>query len=80
MIKTKKYKFGNLLFCNEFTYYKIVNNAYDIALLRLYAELGTFKDFKIMIREELEDNKVVFYVEKWKSGFIKEYEFKELLK
>ena len=33
-----------------------------------------------MIREELEDNKVVFYVEKCNSGFLKEYEFKDLLK
>jgi hypothetical protein len=80
MIKTKKYKFGNLLFCNELTYYKIVNNALDIALLRLHYDLKTLKDFKVIVREELEDNKVYFYVEKWNSGFIKEYNFNDLLK
>jgi hypothetical protein len=80
MIKTKKYNFGNLLFCNEFTYYKIVNNALDIALLRLHYDLKTLKDFKIVVREELGDNKVYFYVERWNSGFIKEYNFNDLLK
>jgi hypothetical protein len=81
MIKTKKYKgYPNMMFVNEFTYYKIVNNAYDIALWRLHRELGTLRDFKVVIKDELEDNKVVFYVKKWNSGLIKEYEFKDLLK
>ncbi len=79
-MKTKKYGFGNLLFCNEFTYYRLVNNACDIALFKLHYDLKTLKDFKIIVREEIEDYKVYFYVEKCKSGFIKEYEFKDLLK
>jgi hypothetical protein len=69
-----------MMFVNEFTYYKVVNNACDIALWRLHRELGTIRDFKIVINEELEDNKVVFYVKKINSGLIKEYNFNDLLK
>lgn len=79
-MKTKKYNYPNMLFCNKFTYDKLELFAKDIRLLKIHWELRSLKDFKIVIREELEDNKVYFYVNHFNSGEIKVYNLNEILK
>lgn len=79
MIKTKKYKFGNLLFCNELTYKKLEEFINPIAVAKLHMKLKTFKDFKIIIRNELKDDMIYFYVNRINSGEIIEFKLKDLL-
>lgn len=80
MIKTKKYNYPNMLFCNKFTYNKLQQFAHKLMIIRLHLELGTLKDFTITINEELENDKMVFYVNKKNDGLIIEYDLKDLLK
>lgn len=81
MIKTKKYKnFSNMMFVNEFTYNKLEEFASDINLFKIHRELKTLKDFKIVIRNEIANDMIYFYVNKWNSGLIKEYKLKDILK
>lgn len=78
-MKTKKYKnFGSLMFVNSFTLEKIQKHEIDIIKLRL--KLRTLKDFKIVIREELENNEIYFYVERLKEGEIIKCNIKDILK
>ena len=78
-MKTKKYKnFGSLMFVNNFTLEKIQKHEIDIIKLRL--KLRTLKDFKIVIREELENNEIYFYVERLKEGEIIKCSIKDILK
>ena len=78
-MKTKKYKnFGSLMFVNSFTLEKIQKHEIDIIKLRL--KLKTLKDFKIVIREELENNEIYFYVERLKEGEIIKCNIEDILK
>ena len=78
-MKTKKYKnFGSLMFVNSFTLEKIQKHEIDIIKLRL--KLRTLKDFKIVIREELENNEIYFYVERLKEGEIIKCNIEDILK
>lgn len=78
MIKTKKYNFGNLLICNNFTLEKLSNS--KIAMIKIHWVFKTLKDFKIIVREECENNKVYFYIENFNSGKIVEYDVNDILK
>lgn len=78
-MKTKKYKnFGSLMFVNSFTLEKI--QKYEIDIIKLRLKLKTLKDFKIVIREELENNEVYFYVERLKEGEIIKCSIEDILK
>ena len=78
-MKTKKYKnFGSLMFVNSFTLEKIQKHEIDIIKLRL--KLRTLKDFKIVIREELKNNEIYFYVERLKEGEIIKCNIEDILK
>ena len=78
MIKTKRYNYGNIMFLNEFTLEKL--EKYEIDIIKLMLKLKTTKDFKIVLREELDDNIVVFYVERKNNGEIVEYDIRDFLK
>lgn len=80
MIKTKKYNFPNLMIVNSFTYDKLVRFATELNLMKIHWELKTLRDFRIVVREEVENNKVCFYINKRKEGIIVEYNFDDLLK
>ena len=80
MIKTKKYNFPNLMIVNSFTYDKLVQFSTELNLMKIHWELKTLRDFKILVRDEPENNKVYFYVNKRKEGVIVEYSFEDLLK
>ena len=78
-MKTKKYKnFGSLMFVNSFTLEKI--QKYEIDIIKLRLKLRTLKDFKIVIREELENNEIYFYVERLKEGEIIKCNIEDILK
>lgn len=77
-MKTKKYNFGNIMFLNDVTLEKL--EKYQINLFKLMLKLKTTKDFMIVVREELDDNAVVFYVERKKDGEIVECDVRDLLK
>lgn len=77
-MKTKKYGFGSLMFLNEFTLDKIQQCEIDIIKLRL--KLRTFKDFKIIVREEIENNVVYFYIEHSSDGEIIKCKVDEMLR
>ena len=78
-MKTKKYKnFSSLMFVNSFTLEKIQKHEIDIIKLRL--KLRTLKDFKIVIREELKNNEIYFYVERLKEGEIIKCNIEDILK
>mgnify|MGYP003500469405 FL=1 len=79
-MKTKKYNYPNMMFVNQFTYNKLEEFASDINLFKIHKELKTLKDFKIVVRPEIANNMVYFYVNKWNSGLIKEYKLKDILK
>lgn len=78
MIKTKKYKYPNLMILNEFTLSKL--QEYDIDILKIRWELKTIKDFKIVVREEISDNEIYFYINRFDSGEIIEYDVNDILK
>ena len=81
MIKTKKYKnLENTMFVNELTYRKLEEFINPIAITKLHMKLKTFKDFKIAIINELENDMIYFYIERTNSGEIIEYKLKDLLK
>lgn len=78
-MRTKKYKnFGSLMFVNTWTLEKIQQHEIDIIKLRL--KLKTLKDFKIVVREEVEDNEIYFYVERLKEGEIIKCGIEDILK
>lgn len=77
-MKTKKYNFGCLMFLNKYTLDKL--EQYEIDILKLRLNLKTFKDFKIIVRNELKDNDIYFYVERVKSGEIIKYDVRDILK
>lgn len=80
MIKTKKYKnLENTMFVNELTYRKLEEFISPIAIAKLHMKLKTFKDFKIAIINELENDMIYFYIERTNNGEIIEYELKDLL-
>ena len=78
-MKTKKYKnFGSLMVLNSYTLEKI--QKYEIDIIKLRLKLRTLKDFTIIIREELNDNEVYFYVERLKDGEIIKCDINDILK
>ena len=78
-MKTKKYKnFGSLMFLNSYTLEKI--EKYEIDIIKLRLKLKTFKDFMIVVREELNDNEIYFYVERLRSGEIIKCDINDVLK
>ena len=78
-MKTKKYKnFGSLMFLNSFTLEKI--QKYEIDIIKLRLKLRTFKDFMIIVREEIEDNTIYFYVERLRDGEIIKCDITDILK
>lgn len=77
MIKTKKYKYPNLMILNEFTLSKL--QEYDIDILKIRWELKTIKDFKIVVREEISDNEIYFYINRFDSGEIIEYDVNDIV-
>lgn len=78
-MKTKKYKnFGNIMFLNSFTLEKI--QQYEIDIIKLRLKLRTFKDAMIVVREELNDNEIYFYVERLRSGEIIKCDINDVLK
>lgn len=78
-MKTKKYKnFGSLMFVNAWTLEKI--QQYEIDIIKLRLKLKTLKDFKIVVREELENNEIYFYVERLKEGEIIKCGIEDILK
>ena len=78
-MKTKKYGFGNLLFCNEFTYSKLEEFINPIAVAKLHMKLKTFKDFKIIVKDEIVNDMIYFYIERINNGEIVEFKLKDLL-
>lgn len=78
-MKTKKYKnFDNLMILNSFTLNKIQQNKIDIIKLRL--KLKTLRDAKIVVREEVENNVVYFYIKRFKEGEIIKCNMDDILK
>lgn len=78
-MKTKKYKnFDNLMILNSFTLNKIQQNKIDIIKLRL--KLKTLRDAKIVVREEVENNVVYFYIKRFKEGEIIKCSMEDILK
>ena len=80
MIKTKKYNYPNMMFVNEFTYNKLEEFINPIVIAKLHMKLKTFKDFKIVIKDEIANDMIYFYVNRINSGEIIEYKLKDILK
>ena len=77
-MKTKKYNFGNIMFLNEFTLEKL--EKYEIDILKIMLMVKTMKDFMIVVREEVDDNVVFFYVERKENGEIIKCDVRDILK
>ena len=77
-MKTKKYNFGNIMFLNEFTLEKL--EKYEIDILKIILKVKTIRDFSIMIRDDIGDNEIYFYIECKSSGEIIKCDVKDIIK
>ena len=66
------------MFLNEFTLEKL--EKYEIDILKIMLKVKTMKDFMIVVREEVDDNVVFFYVERKENGEIIKCDVRDILK
>ena len=77
-MKTKKYKnYPNMMFVNEDTLSKLKMFQID---LKIFLKIRTLKEVKIVVRPEIPNNEVYFYINRWNSGEILKFDILDLLK
>lgn len=75
---TKKYKnYPNMMFVNEDTLSKLKIFQID---LKIFLKIKTLKEVKIVVRPEIPNNEVYFYINRWNKGEILKFDILDILK
>lgn len=77
MIKTKKYKYPNMMFVNNDTLSKLKMFQID---LKIFLKIRTLKEVKIVVRPEIPNNEVYFYINRWNKGEILKFDILDILR
>lgn len=75
-MKTKKYNYPNMMFVNENTLSYLKMFQID---LKIFLKIRTFKEVKIVVRPEIPDNEVYFYINRWNKGEILKFDLLDIL-
>lgn len=76
-MKTKKYKnYPNMMFVNEDTLSKLKIFQID---LKIFLKIRTLKEVKIVVRPEIPNNEVYFYINRWNKGEILKFDILDIL-
>lgn len=76
-MKTKKYKnYPNMMFVNEDTLSKLKMFQID---LKIFLKIRTLKEVKIVVRPEIPNNEVYFYINRWNKGEILKFDILDIL-
>lgn len=74
---TKKYKnYPNMMFVNEDTLSKLKMFQID---LKIFLKIRTLKEVKIVVRPEIPNNEVYFYINRWNKGEILKFDILDIL-
>ena len=74
---TKKYKnYPNMMFVNEDTLSKL--KMFQINL-KIFLKIRTLKEVKIVVRPEIPNNEVYFYINRWNKGEILKFDILDIL-
>ena len=74
---TKKYKsYPNMMFINEDTLSKLKMFQID---LKIFLKIRTLKEVKIVVRPEIPNNEVYFYINRWNKGEILKFDILDIL-
>ena len=77
IMKTKKYKnYPNMMFVNEDTLSKLKMFQID---LKIFLKIRTLKEVKIVVRPEIPNNEVYFYINRWNKGEILKFDILDIL-
>lgn len=76
-MKTKKYNYPNMMFVNDDTLSKLKMFQID---LKIFLKIRTFKEVKIVVREEIPNNEVYFYINRWNKGEILKFNILDILR
>lgn len=76
-MKTKKYNYPNMMFVNDDTLSKLIMFQID---LKIFLKIKTFKRVKIVVRPEIPNNEVYFYINRWNKGEILKFDILDILK
>lgn len=77
MIKTKKYNYPNMMFVNNDTLSKLKMFQID---LKIFLKIRTLKEVKIVVRPEIPNNEVYFYINRWNKGEILKFDILDILR
>ena len=74
---TKKYKnYPHMMFINEDTLSKLKMFQID---LKIFLKIRTLKEVKIVVRPEIPNNEVYFYINRWNKGEILKFDILDIL-
>ena len=74
---TKKYKnYPNMMFVNEDALSKLKMFQID---LKIFLKIRTLKEVKIVVRPEIPNNEVYFYINRWNKGEILKFDILDIL-
>ena len=77
-MKTKKYKnYPNMMFVNEDTLSKL--KMFQINL-KIFLKIRTLKEIKIVVCNDIPNNEVYFYINRFRKGEILKFDILDLLK
>lgn len=76
-MKTKKYNYPNMMFVNDDTLSKLKIFQID---LKIFLKIRTLKEVKIVVRPEIPNNEVYFYINRWNKGEILKFDILDILK
>lgn len=76
-MKTKKYNYPNMMFVNDDTLSKLIMFQID---LKIFLKIKTFKRVNIVVRPEIPNNEVYFYINRWNKGEILKFDILDILK
>ena len=75
-MKTKKYNYPNMMFVNENTLSYLKMFQID---LKIFLKIRTLKEVKIVVRPEIPNNEVYFYINRWNKGEILKFDLLDIL-
>ena len=75
-MKTKKYNYPNMMFVNDNTLSKLKMFQID---LKIFLKIRTLKEVKIVVRPEIPNNEVYFYINRWNKGEILKFDILDIL-
>lgn len=78
VVITKKYKnYPNMMFVNEDTLSKLKMFQID---LKIFLKIRTLKEVKIVVCNDIPNNEVYFYINRFRKGEILKFDILDLLK